>query len=267
MQATEHNQTSFAKALLNPAAPIPHGLVGANGLAQRRFRVYRNNVVVGLVDALRDTFPAIQKLVGEEFFAAVARVYVMANPPNGPVLLEYGDGFPAFLREFGPVKDLPYLADVAAIDRALVKAYHAADKLSLDGRAFLSIETEISPFLHFALHPSVQVIPSRFPAFTIWRANSTEKEVKEISLNSGGEDTLVLRPAMQVEVRLLRPGSAPFLIALHKGKSLQDATLEATDERPDFDLDVALPALIDAGTIVAFEGRVPITSRLKERDL
>lgn len=69
------SQSAFAAALLNPDLPCPGGLSTWNGSAPAtRFAVYRNNVTVSLVDALADTFPVLQALVGEEFFRAMARV-------------------------------------------------------------------------------------------------------------------------------------------------------------------------------------------------
>jgi hypothetical protein len=64
----------------------------------RRFAVYRNNVVVSLIDALADTFPVTQELVGEDFFRAMAGVFVRHAPPTSALLAEYGEGFSGFHR-------------------------------------------------------------------------------------------------------------------------------------------------------------------------
>src|SRR3546814_8116855 len=77
----------FALALLDPERAVPKGLVGPDGEpSARRFAVYRNNVFVGLTDALRAGFPCIVRLVGDDFFAAMARVFAAATPPSSPVL-------------------------------------------------------------------------------------------------------------------------------------------------------------------------------------
>lgn len=56
-------------APLNPELPCPGGLTSWNGSdPELRFAVCRNNVMVSLIDALADTFPVVQALVGEEFF-------------------------------------------------------------------------------------------------------------------------------------------------------------------------------------------------------
>lgn len=51
------HQQAIAAALLDPAQPCPPGLTTWNGSdPAHRFAVYRNNVIVSLVDALADTF-------------------------------------------------------------------------------------------------------------------------------------------------------------------------------------------------------------------
>ena len=80
-------EASFARALLDAAAPIPDAVAAADlPTATRRFAVHRNNVVAGLVNTLRSRFPAAEKIVGEEFFAAMARAFVTEKPPRTPLL-------------------------------------------------------------------------------------------------------------------------------------------------------------------------------------
>lgn len=76
------SQTQFITAVLDPMIDTPQGLVDPNGNpAGKRFDVYRNNVVASLSDALGVAFPVVQKLVGDEFFRAMAGVYLRQHPP------------------------------------------------------------------------------------------------------------------------------------------------------------------------------------------
>src|SRR5690606_31278590 len=116
-------QDTFSAALLDPARPVPDALVSHSaGIPERRFAVYRNNVTVGLINALATRFPAVQRIVGEEFFRDMARVYVRAHPPRSRLLMEYGDDFADFVAGFGPVAELEYLADVARLEAARTRA-------------------------------------------------------------------------------------------------------------------------------------------------
>lgn len=94
MLLSADRQREFAAALLDPERPTPSGIIGPDGdVCPKRFAVYRNNVVVGLTEILKAAYPAARRLVGEEFFDAMAGIYVRAEPPRSPILLEYGGLF------------------------------------------------------------------------------------------------------------------------------------------------------------------------------
>src|SRR5260370_20243834 len=167
MQQLAERQRDFAAALLDAALPMPIGLVAPDGEpSPKRFAVYRNNVVVGLTEALKDAFSVVHRIVGAEFFQAMARAYVVIEPPTSPILLDYGAGFPDFIGEFEPAATLPYLADVARIERAWTEAYHAPEAAPLDPGTFRAIEPDRLPEIRLLLHPSVRVVRSQFPALT-----------------------------------------------------------------------------------------------------
>src|SRR5260370_3608477 len=128
---------SFADALLNADQPVPRGITAHDAtVPARRFGIYRNNVVIGLGKALRNRFPVVEKIVGEEFFAAMARVFVTEQPPRSPLLATYGDNFPAFIAAFEPAREIPYLADVARLEAARTAAYQPADATPVKADAF-----------------------------------------------------------------------------------------------------------------------------------
>lgn len=240
-------EASFAGALLDAAAPTP-GTVAAPDVqtAARRFAVHRNNIVAGLVNALRSRFPATEKVVGAEFFAAMARCFVVEKPPHTPLLAVYGDDLPAFIAAFAPARELPYLADVAKLEAARTRAYHAADAVPLDARAFAALDANAVGALRIALHPSAEIVCSPHPIVTIWAMNSGERALATIE-EWRGEDALVIRPHLDVEVRLLPPGGAAFLLALAAGRSLAEATEAARAEHPEFDLAGNLAGVIGSG--------------------
>jgi hypothetical protein len=240
-------QTSFADALLTADRPIPHGVIAHNAASPaRRFGVYRNNVVSGLVKALERRFPVVEKIAGDEFFVAMARVFVTEQPPRSPLLAAYGDGFPAFVATFEPARELPYLADVARLEAARTRAYHAADATPVGADRFATLDGEGAGDLRIAMHPSAEIVRSPFPIVTIWAMNSGEQALAPIE-NWCGEDALVARPYLDVQVRTLPPGGAAFLLALVDGRSLGEAAGAALADDPDFDLTCNLAGLIGSG--------------------
>lgn len=259
-------QAEFAAALLDPERPVPLGLVGPDGApSARRFAVYRNNVVAGLIDTLQAAFPVVLRIVGEGFFQAMARIYVTQEPPHSPIMLGYGCGFPGFIGSFEPLATLPCLADVARIELAWTKAYHAAEAEPLDSTVLAAVTPEDLPQLRLLLHPSVRITRSRFPALTIWQMNVGDGVPAPVELNAGGEDAILARPEAEVEVRSLPEGGAAFIGALLNGGSVLEATKAALMADGRFDLSVNLTGLLQAGAIVGFERPAGGTPRVSGR--
>jgi hypothetical protein len=253
MQQLAERQRRFAAALLDPKLPMPDGLVGPDGEpGPKRFAVYRNNVVVGLTDTLKDAFPAVLRIVGADFFRAMARAYVVVEPPRSPIMLDYGAGFPDFIRQFEPAAVLPYLADVARIERAWTEAYHAPEASPVDPGAFAGIAPDELPAIRFALHPSLRLVRSRFPALTIWQMNVADGVPEPVALASGGEDVLIVRPSADVEVRSIPGGSLEFIQALGGGASIVAALKVAVTANALFDLSANLSDLMRAGALVGY---------------
>ena len=236
---------AFPPALLDPMAAIPPGLSDARGgPATRRFAVYRNNVVVSLTEAMATGFPVILKLVGEDFFRAMAGVFVRAHPPRSPVLAQYGTDFPGFLESFEPVAHLPYLADVARLELALRAAYHAADAAPIASDA-LAHPRLMEARLRLA--PATRIVASPYPIHAIWRANT---EAGAPPAKGGAETVLVTRPDWDPWPRSITPASARFILALLAGRPF-GAALEAAGE--DIDLAATLTLLLDTKSITAIE--------------
>lgn len=182
-----HDFAAAFDAGLKGAALPPGVTATAPDETERRFAVYANNVAVSLSEALAKRFPVIQRLVGHDFFAAMARVYAEAHRPASPVLLEWGGTFPAFLAAFPPLADYPYMADVARIEVARGQAFHAADAVSAGPDSFLGANPSS---LHLVLHPSVHVLRLRHPGVTIWARNQPGDAPQAMTL-AGEEIALI----------------------------------------------------------------------------
>jgi len=245
-------QRDFSVALLDSIRDVPPGLTGPDGQpSPKRFAVYRNNVAVGLIEALQANFPATSRIVGDEFFRAMGRTYAVSEPPSSPILLDYGAGFADFIARFEPAASLPYLADVARIERAWTQAYHAPEASPLRQQVFAAVPSERITDACFTLHPSLRVARSRFPALTIWRMNVADGVPMPVDIESGAEDTLVLRADSEVEVRSLPGGAAALIEELAKGHGLTQATKAALAADVRFDLSGNLASLISAGAFIA----------------
>jgi hypothetical protein len=242
-------QAAFADAVFFDHAPIPATIRDASGRGcASRFSVYRNNVFAGLINAVAARYPVVRKLLWEDGFNRIAQLYVAAEPPRSPVLLEYGDSFPQFLRSIGQSTSADYLADVAELEAARTRAYHSADATPVCRDAFGRLSPDEISDLRLALHPSVQLLKSRFPVVGIWEANVY---ANDNTLNLWqAECALIARPRLQVEVRRLTPGAYEFLLALSEDCCVSEAVDRSTANAPEFDLAEAFEALICADVTV-----------------
>lgn len=244
-------ETCFAEALLGTEPTVPPGIAAHTAaVPARRFAIYRNNVMASLAAALARRYPIVERLVGGEFFAAMARQFVMLHPPRSPLLAQYGETFADFIAAFEPARELPYLADVARLEAARTRAYHAEDAAPLGADDFAALDAEALADIRLQLHPSAAILRSPFPIVTIWAMNSGELELRQIETGHG-EDALVVRPYMDVEVRALPPGGAAFLQSLADGLPLRDAIGAALADHAGFDLTGSLAGLIGSGVVRA----------------
>lgn len=246
-------QDAFCAALWDADKPVPEGVIGRAGKpSAKRFNVYRNNVYSSLIEAIANRYPVVGRLVGEAFFAAAARAFVADHPPQNPMLLAYGGAFADFLACFEPVRDLPYLPDIARLEWAWHEAYHARDADPLGAEDLGGVPPDRIADLILTLHPSLRLVSSAYPVLSIWQTNTLDDEVTPIDPSAGGEDVLVLRPRHEVAVLPLLPGGHAFIGRLEQGASLGAGAAAATAADPEFDLQANLFALITNGALSGY---------------
>ena len=246
-------QQAFAATVRSAERPLPGGLrCPESALLAHRFSVYRNNHYASLIDALRDTCPAVARLVGDEFFTAMAGSYVAAHAPDSPVMLEYGDRFADFVAAFEPAANLPYLADVARLEYAWYRAYHAAEADSLRPGDLTDVAPDRAGDLLFRFHPSVQLLDSTWPVLSIWEANADPARDGSIAPDLGPESILIVRPRHDVQVLRLPDAGYEFLTALGAGSTLSQSAQRAQNTNSGFDLPANLQGLLESGAVIDY---------------
>jgi len=245
---------NFASGLLNPEVPTPDGVIardekGESKGTTKRYNVYRNNVTSSLVDSLAQIFPATQRIVGENFFRDMARVFVRTAPSQSRLIFQFGTGFDDFIRRFEPAGSVPYLADVATIERKWLNAYHAANATTLAADALTKVAPKTLGDLVFQKHPAADIFKSPFPAVSIFSANRAGTEMPKRALDDA-EEALIVRPNLEVLVLNLPKGHAIFLEALFQGQTLGEAAGTAMEAEPSFDINSAIAGIIQSGAFI-----------------
>ncbi|MGD9944870.1 MAG: putative DNA-binding domain-containing protein [Burkholderiaceae bacterium] len=219
--------SSFARGLLDARGGTPAGLRTWNGSDPGlRFGVYRNNVHVSLTNVLADTFPVVQRLVGEAFFRAMAGCFIVDCPPASPVMSEYGDGFADWVVAFEPAASVPYLSDMARLERGRVRAFHAADAPVLPTAALAQALNAPHglPALRIELQPCVTVIDSPYSVVSLWAAHQEDDDdaVSRVAIDRP-EAALVLRQQDEILVAPLPPPDAALARCIQRGMPLARA--------------------------------------------
>ena len=249
MSSLHEIQDGVRRAVLAHDTAAARWIVSDGVDAADRLRIHHNNTFVTLIDALAAVFPVIQRLIGEDFFAFAARAFIRSKPPESATLIDFGRTFPDFLEAFEAAADLVYLADVARLEWAWHEAYHAAEAEPLTTRALGGVPAHRLPDLRLHLHPSSRFVTSPFPVHRIWEVNQAGCDASEtINLEDGGAHLLVIRPAAQVEVRILPVAVFAFLRALDGCRPLAAASALARQADPAFDPTATLDRLIAGET-------------------
>ncbi len=211
--------------LLDEASPAAAALLAAALTPADRLSIYRNTSRTALTNVLRLNYPAVQRLVGEDFFAAAADIFITDEPPRMAWLDFYGAEFPEFLQRFEPAASLPYLADVARLERAVSHALHAADAEVVTPAQLAGLTETAQGSVSFVPHPSIGLLSAKYPVDAIWRAVLARDDVAlaAIDLGSGAVWLLIERRAGTIEVTRLDERPWRFAEALFAGHPLSAA--------------------------------------------
>lgn len=248
MTAMMIDQSQLRAALLDPTQAVPAGLTDGAGMpTQKRFDVYRNNVTVALRDALRTGFPVLCKLLGDQRFDQMATLFARAHPPKTPLMMHYGDEMPKFLAAFSPLAHIGYLADVARLELAMRRAYHAADTQPIAPEELGSLAPEQLLAASLTLAPAVQLIASDWPLFDIWQFNMIEGAAKPRAIK---QSVLITRAAFDPQPHPLEPAQAAWIAAIDDGATVESAQDAALFSDAAFDLGPLLGLLLQQGAVV-----------------
>jgi hypothetical protein len=248
-------QEAFAAAVLQDGdTAFGAGLVDGRFPGLRRLQVYRNNIFASLTGALRAVYPVVTRLVGAGFFGYAADGYLRQYPSHSANLHDLGHAFADFLQGFPAAASLPYLADVARLEWAWHQALHGAEHAPLDPLTLAAVAPECHPNLRFFLHPTARLVVSDYPILRIWQTNQEDDTGDgQVDLAAGGEQVLVLRPHMTVEILPLSRGEYTLLQRLAAGASLGTACDMAFSQEPALDLVGVLQKHIRHASLVAFQ--------------
>lgn len=254
MPSLREAQERFARGLLDAAdSDVLAHVIGAREMdAAAGVAVYRNNTFSNYRGALREAYPVILRLVGEDFFGQAADDFVRATPSLFGDVNAYGAGFGAFLAEYPGTRELVYLPDVAQLEWAVHAAFQAGDAGPLDLARLAAVPVERLAAVRFSLQPSAALVASPWPVLAIWRANQPGACEDTIDLGAEGNRLLVIRRGHDVDLEQIAAAEFAALAALAAQASLGEALESARTADPGFDFGAFLQRHAAAGTLADF---------------
>jgi hypothetical protein len=212
-------QGAFAAALRDPSATSP--VVPAANLS-----IYRNNAAITFRSALESSFPVLRRRVGDDYFRQLSMQYRAGFPSRSGDLHWVGREFPAFLLEHLHGSEYAWLADLARLEWAREQASIAKVDPSVGVEVLGRFAPRQLERLVFTLQPSLSLVASDYPVFTVWTSNQADN-APPVDQSLPGECGMVRARLDQLEVRALEPRLFSYLSALAAGAPLGDAITTA----------------------------------------
>jgi len=188
-----------------------------------RLAVYTEGYPARLLEALRETFPAVAHLIGASTFAALVARFIRAVEIHSSNLNRCGESLPHFIREDAISESLPFLADLATLECAVQRAFHAYEQPALLAHQFevATLAEWEATVLQF--QPSVAVVHSPWPTLDLWRARDTPRDEIDIDLNDRAQSVVVERRGLDVHCTAIDHVEANLLAKLLAGAPLGEA--------------------------------------------
>lgn len=222
-------------------------------LLERRLAIYRGNMQGIWNTALRNAYPVLFQLAGEEFFTYLALQYGSRYPSQSGDLNLFGAQFSKFLSIEATVADYPYFGAVAALEWQSHCAYYAENIASISLSQFLSDAGVQAQQCRLLFHPAVNLFQTPYAAVQVYLAHQMQPiQAIDVPLNTSSR-ALISRPRWQVIVTTLDATSFLALEALQQGHTLGDALELAVASDSQFDIGSALQNWFALGVFVGFE--------------
>ena len=207
-------------------------------------QIHRNNFIMGVTESLSATYQHTLALVGEAFFNAVTRQFILQHPPHENNMMTYGVGFSDFLGTLTQLKSLPYVAEMARFEWLLEQTTNKP------------VQTSLLDIAQLALLKPQQLESITFQVVTQVGLFSSEQNIQhlyQMIINNNVEQSdlnspcyLALKKQENFSVELISLSNDEFLLLeqIIQGKSLRQIH--------PIDLHQYLPSLLEKDLLHGF---------------
>jgi hypothetical protein len=196
--------------------------------ASDRLGVYAGMYAARLLDVLREDYPRVLAVVGDEAFGDLARAYLARVPSRQPSVRHVGGAFAEFVAATPSTP--PFLADLARLEWARVEVFDAPDAAPLRLDDLRAVAPDDWPALRFRVVPACVVLTCAWPVHAIWAAAGDEEDDAPIETTRAATTLRVWREDFAVSHAAMTPREARALAALAEGASFAEICESAAQD-------------------------------------
>jgi len=235
-------QAQFASTLLQQKSTVD-AVLPLSALSKSRLSYYRGNLNAIWYATLKNAYPVLHKLVGDDFFRQMAREYGETYPSGSGDLNQFGAELSSYLDISESCSDYPYFADVARLEWQLHRSYYAANTPALRLSELITSAASRDLNLSSAIlqnHPAVSLYASSRCGLDIWLAHQQPDPVIFPSQAEMQNYGLIVRPDWKPKAIRLQKTEWMVLSKLFCGECLEDALDYALQQEREFRIQASL---------------------------
>ena len=238
-------QREMRNALFGEASAIEAYIADTPPLTKEaRLGIYRHAYVTRLIEALRDCYPVLHQILGDDDFEALGTAFVRAHPSVHRSIRWYGCELAAFLRAEPPFAEQPILAEIACFEWRLAESFDSADTGVLDRGALAGVDPADWADLTFRFHPSVQRLSFEWNTIAVWKALSADEVPPAPERSAGAVEWLLWRRDLENYFRSLDSVEATALDAALGGSHFAQICGVLALELPDDEVPLRAASLV-----------------------
>src|SRR5262245_20168614 len=179
------------------------------GSVEDRWHVYAHGYLARITEAAGLEYATIRRILGDGAFASLLERYLAVFPPRSFDLARVGDRLAVFLEFDRLTVELPFLPELARLERAISEAFVARDAAPAAWTGLVKLGAGAVAGLRSARTPGVALLRSDWPLHEIWACRLEEDDdAVSIALEGRPSNVLVYRQDARVWVDAISDGEA-----------------------------------------------------------
>lgn len=186
---------------------------------QTRLNIYRDAYYLRLLEVLKNDYPILLLLVGEDVFSKAMLEYIAQYPSRHSSLRWMGEKFPLFLQNYPDWQEHTYRRELAEFEWAQITVFDAQDSISATLDDLRLMDHSQWPSLQLRFQPALQLLSYYGNAPDLWYSLSNNQGPIAIETRTVAQDWLLWRYDLQVLYRPLDRSEAWCLQAFLRNEN------------------------------------------------